>query len=115
MGGMGSGHSHRRRQPADGPSSALPGKPGENWEVITEMTQCVKPVRVRKGDKLHMVSYYDGDKHPPRPTMNSQGHKMEADEMGVFFINFAVSNKTEEQLLVKGTRKADGVFLLDAA
>jgi hypothetical protein len=61
------------------------------------MTQCTDPVPVRKGDFLSMASFVDGLKHPPRPTMK-EGHTMEADEMGVFFINFATSNNTAAEL-----------------
>jgi len=109
-GGMG-GHSHGRRA-ADGPQAAA-DDPSENWEVITEMTQCTRPVAVKKGDKIQMESFYDGEKHPPRPTKNSEGHMMEADEMGVFFINFAASNKTAEQLTIRANER-DGTFLTDA-
>jgi hypothetical protein len=86
------GHSHYTS--LDGPQSPVDGT---NWEVITEMTQCTEPVAVRKGDVLSMQSFVDGVKHPPRPTMK-EGHKMEADEMGVFFINFATSNNTAAEL-----------------
>jgi hypothetical protein len=52
------------------------------------MTQCTTPVPVKKGDVLQMVSIYDNALHPPREA--ADGHSGEADEMGVFFINFAV-------------------------
>jgi hypothetical protein len=91
-----SGHSHSRRTVNTPRMSAE-----ESWEVITEMTQCTEPVRVRKDDKLSMVSFYDGAKHPPRPTKDDKGNHVEADEMGVYFINFAASDKSEEQLQVK--------------
>jgi hypothetical protein len=52
------------------------------------MTQCTAPVAVKKGDMLQMVSIYDNNAHPPREA--ADGHSGEADEMGVFFINFAV-------------------------
>jgi hypothetical protein len=61
---------------------------GQPWEVITEMEQCAMPVRVKKGDMLSMKSYYDVVKHPARHTHSSKGDA-KADEMGVFFINFA--------------------------
>ena len=113
-GGMG-GHSHGAAPPSKQPSQkssitdagnprtgVLEPRDGpQNWEVITEMTQCKKPVPVRKGDTIQMVSFYDGVKHPPRPTKDKTGENMKADEMGVFFINFAASKKTEEQLAIK--------------
>lgn len=94
-----SGHSHGRR------SAESPTRPAEeNWEVITEMTQCTEPVAVRKGDNLSMTSFYDGVKHPPRPTKDTTGQHVEADEMGVYFINFAASDKPIEQLQVKSSK-----------
>jgi hypothetical protein len=94
-----SGHSHSRRS-ADPPTAPAE----ENWEVITSMTQCTRPVRVRAGDKISMVSFYDGVKHPPRPTKDNKGHNVEADEMGVYFLNFAASDKSVEQLQVKSNK-----------
>jgi hypothetical protein len=94
-----SGHSHGSRS-ADPPKVSE----DENWEVISEMTQCTEPVRVKTGDKLSMVSYYDGVKHPPRPTKDNKGNHVEADEMGVYFINFAASDKSEEQLQVRSNK-----------
>jgi hypothetical protein len=99
-----SGHSHGRRSIEWTEISAE-----ENWEVITEMTQCTEPVRVRKGDKISMVSFYDGVKHPPRPTKDNKGNHVEADEMGVFFLNFAASDKSEEQLQVKSNKLVTSV------
>jgi hypothetical protein len=94
-----SGHSHGRRS-----TDTFQAPAEENWEVITEMTQCTEPVRVKQGDKLSMVSFYDGAKHPPRPTKDNKGNNVEADEMGVYFINFAASDKSEEQLQVKSNQ-----------
>jgi hypothetical protein len=68
------------------------------------MTQCVEPVRVKKDDMISMTSFYDGVKHPPRPTQDNKGKHVEADEMGVFFLNFAASDKSEEQLQVKSNK-----------
>jgi hypothetical protein len=86
---------------------------GTKWAVIEKMTQCTEPVQVKKGDKLHMVSYYDTEKHPARPTEDGKkGHGHgdgEADEMGVYFINFAITHKDatelkiESRMLVKGS------------
>jgi Stress up-regulated Nod 19 len=76
---------------------------GVKWAVIEKMEQCTQPVKVSKGDKLRMVSFYDTEKHPPRPT-ETKGHahgEGEADEMGVFFINLAVTNKTASALRIK--------------
>jgi hypothetical protein len=88
-------------------SHALYGKTteekGVKWSVIEKMEQCTQPVKVSKGDKLRMVSFYDTEKHPPRPT-EGQSHSHgegEADEMGVFFINFAVTNKSQAALKLK--------------
>ncbi|KAE9978556.1 hypothetical protein BLS_000489 [Venturia inaequalis] len=52
---------------------------GKAWQVITEMTQCIEPVPVKKGDKLQMVSIYDNELHPPR--MSADGHHGDSDEM----------------------------------
>jgi hypothetical protein len=94
-----SGHSHGRR------STDSPNAPAEeNWEVITSMTQCTEPVPVKQGDKISMVSFYDGVKHPPRPTKDNKGQHVEADEMGVYFLNFAASDKSIEQLQVKSNK-----------
>jgi hypothetical protein len=68
------------------------------------MTQCTKPVRVKKGDKISMTSFYDGVKHPPRPTKDTSGNHAEADEMGVYFLNFVASDKSEEQLQVSSKK-----------
>ncbi|KAF2671000.1 hypothetical protein BT63DRAFT_477559 [Microthyrium microscopicum] len=95
--GAGGGGHHHKRDTLDAQA------PQEDWDVITEMTQCTKPIPVKKGDKLQMVSYYDGEKHPPRPTQDQTGKKLEADEMGVFFLNFAASDKPMEQLVVKSS------------
>jgi stress up-regulated protein Nod 19 len=76
---------------------------GQKWAVIEKMEQCTKPVAVKKGDKLRMVSFYDAEKHPPRPTQGSDGHAHndgEADEMGVFFLNFASTTKTAAKLRI---------------
>lgn len=70
---------------------------GKQWQVITEMSQCIDPIPIKKGDILQMVSIYDNAAHPPRESAG--GHHGEADEMGVFFINFAV-NRT----LVSGSQ-----------
>jgi Stress up-regulated Nod 19 len=67
---------------------------GQAWEVITEMEQCPTPIRVKKGDLLSMKSYYDVVKHPARHTHSSTKGDDMADEMGVFFLNFAGSNQT---------------------
>jgi Stress up-regulated Nod 19 len=79
---------------------------GIKWSVIEQMEQCTKPVKVTKGDKLQMTSFYDTEKHPPRPTLDGvQGHSHadgSADEMGVFFINFAATNKTAAAMKLKG-------------
>jgi hypothetical protein len=64
---------------------------GKPWQVITEMEQCTTPVPIKKGDVLQMTAYYDNGIHPPRHA--ADGHSGEADEMGVFFINFAASSK----------------------
>jgi hypothetical protein len=37
---------------------------GADWETITEMTHCVGPIPVKKGDFLKMKSEYDLSKHP---------------------------------------------------
>jgi hypothetical protein len=58
------------------------------------MEQCPMPVRVKKGDLLSMKSYYDVVKHPARHTHSSTKGDGMADEMGVFFLNFAGSNQT---------------------
>src|ERR1700691_1785533 len=60
---------------------------GKPWQGITEMQQCTSPVEVKKGQILQMTAYYDNVLHPPRHA--ADGHSGEADEMGVFFINFA--------------------------
>lgn len=102
-----SGHGHGTPNAKPARRSADPQAPPAvdgNWEVITEMTQCTAPIKVKKGDKISMTSFYDGVKHPPRPTTNNEGKLMEADEMGVFFINYAVSNKPIEQLQVKSNQ-----------
>jgi hypothetical protein len=84
-------------------SNAVYGPPtkedGQEWMVIKEMTQCTAPVAVKKGDKLQMTSYYDTEKYPPRHTGGDHSHSSgDADEMGVFFLNFAATEKTESQL-----------------
>jgi hypothetical protein len=81
---------------------------GMEWAVIEKMTQCTEPIKVSKGDKLHMRSFYDTEKHPPRPTQNGQSHSHEgdADEMGVFFINFAKTNQTAATLKIKADKKS---------
>jgi hypothetical protein len=53
------------------------------------MSQCTTPIPVKKGDVLQMVSIYDNELHPPREA--ADGHSGDADEMGVFFLNFAVA------------------------
>jgi hypothetical protein len=73
---------------------------GQAWEIITEMTQCPMPVRVKKGDLLSMKSYYDVVKHPARHTHGAAGDA-KADEMGVFFINFAGTNQTTNMWVSK--------------
>jgi len=67
------------------------------------MTQCTIPMKVKKGDKLQMTSFYDTEKHPARPTEGGKvGHgNGEADEMGVFFLNFAATHKDEVEMRVK--------------
>jgi Stress up-regulated Nod 19 len=73
------------------------------WAVITKMEQCTSPVAIKKSDKLQITSYYDTAKYPPRPAkshehggMMSAGENGEmaasADEMGVYFLNFAVTS-----------------------
>lgn len=98
-GSSASGHSHGGRS-IDSPKVSAE----ENWEVISEMTQCTEPVQVKKGDKISMVSYYDGVKHPPRPTKDTKGKHVESDEMGVYFLNFVASDKSKEQLQVKSNK-----------
>jgi hypothetical protein len=62
------------------------------WAVITKMEQCTEPVAIKKGDVLQMNSFYNTEKYPPRPTGgHGHGATEQSDEMGVFFINFAVS------------------------
>jgi hypothetical protein len=72
------------------------GADAQDWAVITKMEQCTQPVPVKKGDILQMNSFYDTQKYPPRPTSGNSGHGHssdipQADEMGVYFINFAKS------------------------
>jgi len=62
---------------------------GKDWQTISNMSECVNPVKVKKGDRLSMKSFYNTYKHPLR---ESGGEKME--EMGMFTITFVPSNET---------------------
>jgi hypothetical protein len=37
---------------------------GKDWQTISKMTECGNPVKVKKGDRLSMKSFYNTIKHP---------------------------------------------------
>jgi hypothetical protein len=47
-----------------GPGSVRVGKDGRRWETISDMTDCLTPVSVKRGDKLEIEANYDLTKHP---------------------------------------------------
>jgi hypothetical protein len=51
------------------------------------MSECNKPMKVKKGDRLKIVANYDTATHPVR---TSSGH--EAEEMGIYFLTFVPDN-----------------------
>jgi hypothetical protein len=61
---------------------------GKKWETISSMSECEKPLKVKKGDKLRMVADFDTVKHPLR----SSG-EMDAEEMGIYFMTFVPDDK----------------------
>jgi hypothetical protein len=40
------------------------GKDGRKWETISSMTDCLKPIPVKKGDLLEIEANYDLTQHP---------------------------------------------------
>jgi hypothetical protein len=46
-----------------GPEGTVKVK-GRDWQTISKMTDCEKPVKVKKGDRLIMKSFYNTIKHP---------------------------------------------------
>jgi hypothetical protein len=47
-----------------GPGAVRTGKDGRIWETISDMSECLKPVSVKRGDKLEIEANYDLDRHP---------------------------------------------------
>jgi hypothetical protein len=34
-------------------------------EILTTMKECVEPIKVTRGDKIHLEAFFDHEKHPP--------------------------------------------------
>ena len=49
-----------------GEGHMTPGADGKLHPTIRKTTTCETPIKVQKGDKLHIVANYDLDAHPAR-------------------------------------------------
>ena len=38
---------------------------GRTWETIATMSECLEPVKVKKGDLISITATYDTSLHPP--------------------------------------------------
>jgi hypothetical protein len=47
-----------------GPGAIRVGNDGRKWETISSMTQCLTPIRVKKGDQVEVEAHYDINAHP---------------------------------------------------
>jgi hypothetical protein len=45
---------------------------GTEWQTISSMSECMEPLRVRKGDNISMKSFYNTIKHPLYATSYSK-------------------------------------------
>jgi hypothetical protein len=75
MGGKGHAHGNMKSQ-SDGPAAI---------KTITDMTSCVGPIAVKKGDTMVLNAQYDLTKHPLR---ESVGGTKAADVMGMMALAF---------------------------
>jgi hypothetical protein len=47
-----------------GKEGSFTDEEGKKWESISKMSSCEGPIKVKKGDKIEMVAYYDTELHP---------------------------------------------------
>jgi hypothetical protein len=47
-----------------GPGFEFKGDDGKTFETINKSTECIDPILLKKGDKLHIFADFDLDKHP---------------------------------------------------
>jgi len=62
---------------------------GDGMKTISDMTTCVGPFPVKKGDYVTLVAQYDLKKHPLRTSASGAAA---ADVMGMMGITFASKN-----------------------
>jgi len=68
-----------------GDGSETVGADGKKWMTISAMTECNKPIEVKKGDVIVTEAIYDTDLHPLRQAAHGHG---DGESMGTFFVNF---------------------------
>jgi hypothetical protein len=62
---------------------------GTKWKTVSEMSECVDPVKVKKGDSVTIDAQYDLELHPARKYI---GGGM-AEEMGLMSFLFATNSE----------------------
>jgi len=58
---------------------------GRVWETISQMTHCVDPFPIKRGDNITVEANYDFAKHPSR---KQNGGMSDAEQMGIAFVAF---------------------------
>jgi hypothetical protein len=80
-----------------GEGHMTPGSDGKLRPTIRTTTVCDKPIKVFKGDKLHITANYDLNEHPAREQSGGMmgggsmggGHEDGAEQMALLIVTFA--------------------------